>query len=107
MFNKFLCYLLNNFDNVITNICVLGNILGSLSKCYVSMNKSKKKFFKKIVQDLEIFTFTLFINLLLMIVPEDSSGRLSGFFSKKRRIPTFAVSEEKKFKNPQPTLRNF
>ncbi len=67
-------------------------ILRSRSKCYVSISKIKKKpweIFEKIVRDLESFMFTLFLNLLFIIVPEDSSSRLTGFFSKKKRIPTF------------------
>ncbi len=61
--------------------------LGSLSKCFVSTSKIKKKFweiFEKIIRDLESFSITLFLNLLFIIVPEDSRGRLTGFFSKKK-----------------------
>ncbi len=50
------------------------------------MSKIRKKFweiFEKIVRDLESFMFVLFLNLLFIIVSEDSSSRLTGFFSKK------------------------
>ncbi len=73
------------------------------------MCKIKKKFweiFEKIVRNLESFTFTLFLNLLFIIVPEGSSSRLTRFFSKKKEY-IHSVSKEKKFKNPQYTLRYF
>ncbi len=83
--------MLNNFENVITNIFVTFG--ENLSKCNVSMSKIKKKFweiFDKIVHDLESFTFMLSLNLLFTIVPEDSSSRwLTGLFSKKKRVPRF------------------
>ncbi len=60
----------------------MGKILGSLSEFNVSMDKIKKKFweiFEKILRHLESFTFTLFLNLLFIIVPEGSCSRLTGF----------------------------
>ncbi len=58
----------------------------------MSMSQLKKKFweiFEKIVQNFESFTYTLFLNLLFVIVPEGSSVRLTVFFSKKKTVSTF------------------
>ncbi len=51
------------------------------------MSKIKEIFwgiFEKIVQNLESFTFILFLNLLFIIVPDDSSSRLTIFLLKKK-----------------------
>ncbi len=65
---------------------LLGKILGSTSKFYVSTRKLRK-IFEKIVRDLESFTFTLFLNSLFIIVSREYYiGRI---FSEKIRVPTF------------------
>ncbi len=91
---------MNNFEDV-TNICVtfVKKKLVSLSKCYVSMSKINKKvweIFEKIIRDLENFTFTLFLNLLFIILAEDSCSRLIGFFSnKKEYLHSFSKQRKK------------
>ncbi len=66
------------------------------------MNKIKKKFWaiiEKIVRNSESFTFTLFLNLLFIIIPEVSSSRLTRIFLKEKK-GTYQKAKKKKIQEP-------